>query len=258
MGRTDPNGSTSSATYRDAAAARRSGGPVYSAFVVPGGTLVTHRIQDLDELRRRYLDFFAQRGHLIHPSASLKSDDASLMYTSAGMVQFKPYFLGATPKFAGYDGTWPRVTTAQKCLRINDIENVGRTLRQHSFFEMLGNFSFGDYFKSDAAAWAWEFATSPDWLGLDPDKLYVTVYNEDDQAADVWINQVGLPASKVSRFGEDENFWPANAVSLGPNGPCGPCSEIFFDRGPAFGTADEDGPNTGGGDRYIEFWNLVF
>jgi alanyl-tRNA synthetase len=219
---------------------------------------VTHGIQDIDDLRRRYLDFFAQRGHLIYPSASLKSEDASLMYTSAGMVQFKPYFLGATPKFAGFDGTWPRVTTAQKCLRINDIENVGRTLRHHSFFEMLGNFSFGDYFKSDAAAWAWEFATSNEWLGLDPAKLYVTVYNDDDQAAAVWTNEVGLPAAKVSRFGEDENFWPANAVSLGPNGPCGPCSEIFFDRGPAFGTPDEDGPNTGGGDRYIEFWNLVF
>src|SRR5690606_14566287 len=160
------NGSASPATYRDPAATRSPGGPVYSAFVVTGGTLVTHRIQDLDELRRRYLDFFAQRGHLIYPSASLKSEDASLMYTSAGMVQFKPYFLGATPKFAGYDGTWPRVTTAQKCLRINDIENVGRTLRHHSFFEMLGNFSFGDYFKSDAAAWAWEFATAKEWLGL--------------------------------------------------------------------------------------------
>ena len=219
---------------------------------------MTHRIQDLDELRRRYLDFFAQRGHLIYPSASLKSEDASLMYTSAGMVQFKPYFLGATPKFAGYDGTWPRVTTAQKCLRINDIENVGRTLRHHSFFEMLGNFSFGDYFKSDAAAWAWEFATSKEWLGLDPDKLYVTVYDDDDQAATVWTQEVGLPQRRVSRFGEDENFWPANAVTLGPNGPCGPCSEIFFDRGPAFGTPDEDGPNTGGGDRFIEFWNLVF
>src|SRR5690606_22359919 len=140
----------------------------------------------------------------------------------------------------------------------NDIENVGRTLRHHSFFEMLGNFSFGDYFKSDAAAWAWEFATAKEWLGLDPDKLYVTVYEDDDQAAEVWTNEVGLPPAKVSRFAEDENFWPANAVSLGPNGPCGPCSEIFFDRGPAYGTADEDGPNTGGGDRYIEFWNLVF
>jgi len=219
---------------------------------------VTHGIGSINELRRRYLDFFAQRGHLIYPSASLKSEDPSLMYTSAGMVQFKPYFLGATPKFAGYDGTWPRVTTAQKCLRINDIENVGRTLRHHSFFEMLGNFSFGDYFKSEAAAWAWEFATSKEWLGLDPDKLYVTVYNDDDQAADVWVNEVGVPASRVSRFGEDENFWPANAVSLGPNGPCGPCSEVFFDRGPAYGTPDEDGPNTGGGDRFIEFWNLVF
>ena len=217
-----------------------------------------HGVNELNELRRRYLEFFVERGHLAYPSASLKSDDPTLMFTSAGMVQFKPYFLGATPKFAGYEGVWHRVTTAQKCLRINDIENVGRTLRHHSFFEMLGNFSFGDYFKSEAAAWAWEFATSKEWLGLDPDKLYVTVYNDDDQAADVWVNEVGVPASRVSRFGEDENFWPANAVSLGPNGPCGPCSEVFFDRGPAYGTPDEDGPNTGGGDRFIEFWNLVF
>lgn len=215
-------------------------------------------IDKINELRNLYLRFFEERGHLIYPSAPVKSDDPTLMFTAAGMVQFKPYFLGATPRFAGYDGIWHRVSTSQKCLRINDIENVGRTLRHHSFFEMLGNFSFGDYFKSDAAKWAWEFATSPEWLGLDPNRMYVTIYNDDDEAFDVWANEVGVPVDRISRWGEDDNFWPANAVSEGPNGPCGPCSELFYDRGDAFGTPDEVGPNTGSGDRYIEFWNLVF
>lgn len=215
-------------------------------------------ISQINDLRARYLRFFQDRGHLVHASAPLKSDDPTLMFTSAGMVQFKPYFLGATPKFAGHEGVWHRVTTAQKCLRINDIENVGRTLRHHSFFEMLGNFSFGDYFKSEASAWAWEFATSDEYLGLDPSRLYVTVYQDDDEAYAIWRDQVGVPEERISRWGEDENFWPANAVSHGPNGPCGPCSEIFYDRGPEFGTPDESGPNTGSGDRYIEFWNLVF
>ncbi len=213
---------------------------------------------DIDELRQKYLEFFQQKHHLIYPSASLKSDDPTLLFNSAGMVQFKPYFLGATPKFAGYEGIWHRVTTAQKCLRINDIENVGRTLRHHSFFEMMGNFSFGDYFKKEAAQWAWEFLTSPEWLGLDPERLYVTVYLDDDEAFEVWADHVGVPKERISRWGEDENFWPANAVSAGPNGPCGPCSEIFYDRGPEYGSADESGPNTGSGDRFIEIWNLVF
>lgn len=219
---------------------------------------VSHDIEFIDGLRAKYLRFFESKRHLVYGSASLKADDPTLMFTSAGMVQFKPYFLGATPKFAGVDGTWHRVTTAQKCLRINDIENVGRTLRHHSFFEMLGNFSFGDYFKREAATWAWEFATSPEWLGLDPDRLYVTIYQDDEEAFEVWTKDVGVPAARISRWGEDENFWPANAVTEGPNGPCGPCSEVFYDRGPAFGTDDEDGPNTGSGDRFIEFWNLVF
>ncbi|UCH28001.1 MAG: alanine--tRNA ligase [Trueperaceae bacterium] len=213
---------------------------------------------DIDKLRRKYLEFFEAKTHLAYPSASLKSDDPTLMFTSAGMVQFKPYFLGATPKFAGYQGVWHRVTTAQKCLRINDIENVGRTLRHHSFFEMLGNFSFGDYFKREASAWAWEFMTSNEWLGLDPERLYVTIYTDDDEAFEVWTEHVGVPADRISRWGEDENFWPANAVTEGPNGPCGPCSEIFYDRGPEFGTPDETGPNTGSGDRFVEVWNLVF
>ncbi len=219
---------------------------------------MSYGISEIDALRNSFLRFFVERGHLEYPSASVRSQDPTLMFTSAGMVQFKPYFLGATPKFAGIEGVWKRVATVQKCLRINDIENVGRTLRHHSFFEMLGNFSFGDYFKSEASAWAWEFATSKDWLGLDPERLHVTVYLDDDQAAGIWTGEIGVPQSKLSRWDEDENFWPANAVSEGPNGPCGPCSEIFYDRGPRFGTADESGPNTGSGDRYIEFWNLVF
>lgn len=215
-------------------------------------------IERINELREKYIRFFEGKGHLAYPSASLKSDDPTLMFTSAGMVQFKPYFLGATPKFAGFEGVHHRVTTAQKCLRINDIENVGRTLRHHSFFEMMGNFSFGDYFKKEAAAWAWEFMTEPQWLGLDPERLYVTIYHDDDEAFEVWTEHVGVPAERVSRWDEDENFWPANAVSEGPNGPCGPCSEVFYDRGPEFGTDDETGPNTGSGDRFIEVWNLVF
>ncbi len=214
--------------------------------------------EKINELRQRYLKFFQQKNHLVYPSASLKSEDPTLLFTSAGMVQFKPYFLGATPKFAGFEGLWPRVTTAQKCLRVGDIENVGRTLRHHSFFEMMGNFSFGDYFKKEAAAWAWEFLTSPEWMGLAPERLYVTVYNDDDEAYAVWRDHVGIPEARISRWGEDENFWPANAVSQGPNGPCGPCSEIFYDRGPEFGSEDETGPNTGSGDRFIEVWNLVF
>ena len=215
-------------------------------------------IQRINELRAKYLRFFEGKGHLAYPSASLKSDDPTLMFTSAGMVQFKPYFLGATPKFAGVEGVHHRVTTAQKCLRINDIENVGRTLRHHSFFEMMGNFSFGDYFKKEAALWAWEFMTDPAWLGLEPERLHVTIYDDDDEAFEVWTRDVGVPASHITRWGEDENFWPANAVSEGPNGPCGPCSEIFYDRGPEFGSEDEIGPNTGSGDRFVEIWNLVF
>ena len=210
----------------------------------------------LATLRERFVAFFEEKGHLRRPSAPLRSEDPGLMFVSAGMVQFKPYFLGATPKFAGVAGVHHRVVTAQKCLRINDVENVGRTLRHHSFFEMLGNFSFGDYFKSEAAAWAWEFLTER--LGLDPERLHVTIYLDDDEAYRVWTEEVGVPPERVSRWDEDENFWPANAVSDGPNGPCGPCSEIFYDRGPEFGTPDEHGPNTGSGDRFIEIWNLVF
>jgi len=219
-------------------------------------------IHELDELRATYLRFFESKAHLVHPSASLKSDDPTLMFNVAGMQQFKPQFQGAPARFEGFEGEWRRVVTSQKCMRAggkdSDIENVGRTRRHHTFFEMLGNFSFGDYFKAEAAAWAWAFLTDPAWLGLDPERLHVTVFKDDDEAWDIWTQQVGVPVSRMSRWGEDQNFWPANAVKDGRSGPCGPCSEIFYDRGPAFGSADETGPNTGRGDRFMEIWNLVF
>jgi alanyl-tRNA synthetase len=157
----------------------------------------------------------------------LKSTDPGLLFNVAGMQQFKPYFQGATPRFPGY-GVWHRVATSQKCMRAggkdSDIENVGRTRRHHTFFEMLGNFSFGDYFKREASLWAWEFLTSPEWLGLDPDRLYVTVFTDDDEAYAIWTDVVGVPAERISRWGEEENFWPANAIKDDRQGPCGPCS----------------------------------
>lgn len=222
---------------------------------------MSHKTISPDEVRSKYLKFFESKQHLIYPSASLKSDDPALMFNIAGMQQFKPYFQGAEPRFVGFEGLHPRVTTSQKCMRAggkdSDIENVGRTRRHHTFFEMLGNFSFGDYFKKEAIAWAWEFLTGEAWLALDPALLYVTVYLDDDDAYNFWL-ETGVDASHISRFGEGENFWPANAVKDERQGPCGPCSEIFYDRGEGFGSADETGPNTGDGDRYVEIWNLVF
>ena len=211
------------------------------------------------EIRQKFLDFFKEKGHLVLPSFSLiPEDDPSLLFTSAGMAPLKPYFLGAKPVFPGHEGEHRRVATCQECLRVGDIENVGRTARHNTYFEMLGNFSFGDYFKKEAIQWAWEFLTDKRWLGLDPDRLWVTVFEDDDEAYAIWRDVVGVPEERIQRFGEDENFWPANAISEGPNGPCGPCSEIFYDRGPGFGTPDETGPNTGSGDRFVEIWNLVF
>ena len=211
------------------------------------------------EIREKYLRFFESKGHLRLPSFSLiPEDDPSLLFTVAGMAPLKPFFLGEKPVFPEYPGEHRRVVSAQKCLRIGDIENVGRTARHNTFFEMLGNFSFGDYFKLEAITWAWEFMTGEAWLGLSPRRLYVTVYDDDDEAYAIWRDQVGVPEEQISRWGEDENFWPASAVSQGPNGPCGPCSEIFYDRGPSFGGTDENGPNAGSGDRFVEVWNLVF
>ena len=211
------------------------------------------------EIREKYLRFFEEKGHLrLPPFSLLPEDDPTLLFIVAGMAPLKPYFMGAKPVFPGHEGEHRRVVTCQKCLRVGDIENVGRTARHNTFFEMLGNFSFGDYFKHEAIAWAWEFVTDPKWLGLDPERLYVTVYKDDDEAYAIWRDEVGVPEERISRWDEDENFWPASAISEGPNGPCGPCSEIFYDRGPGFGSEDETGPNTGSGDRFVEIWNLVF
>ncbi len=201
---------------------------------------------DANELRQRYLEFFEQQQHLRLPSDSLVPDDPSLLFTSAGMVQFKPYFLGvATPPR-------PRVTTVQKCLRTTDIESVGDSTHL-TFFEMLGNFSFGDYFKREAIQWAWTFLT--EWLNIQPERLRITVFQDDDEAYDIWTQEVGIPAVRVFRFGEKSNYWPANAISEGPNGVCGPCSEIFYDTQPHL-------PPTPDGvwddERWMEIWNLVF
>ncbi len=203
------------------------------------------------QIRSTYLEFFRARGHAIQPSASLvPEDDPTLLFTGAGMNQFKDMFLGR--------GTHPfkRAATTQKCLRLPDLENVGRTPSHHTFFEMLGNFSFGDYFKSEAIAWADELMRTG--FGLERGRLGVTVYRDDDEAASLW-KKVGHPADRIWRFGEKDNFWPSAAPTKGPNGPCGPCSEIYFDWGPQPGcsagsTCD---PSCSCG-RYLEVWNLVF
>lgn len=202
------------------------------------------------ELRKKYIEFFESKGCLHLPSDSLVPDDPSLLFTSAGMVQFKPYFTGAqTPPRT-------RAVTAQKCLRTDDIDEVGDAVH-HTFFEMMGNFSFGDYFKRQAILWAWEFLT--EWLKLPPERLWTSVYTDDDEAADVWIREVGLPPERLVRLGEDKNYWPANAPSKGPNGPCGPCNEIFLDISPELG-APPDAAKAIANDsnRFVEIWNLVF
>jgi alanyl-tRNA synthetase len=191
-----------------------------------------------NELREKYLDFFVSKGHTRRPSDVLVPTwDPSVLFTPAGMNQFKDHFLGKVKL------DFTRATTCQKCLRTGDIENVGRTAYHHTFFEMLGNFSFGDYFKRDAIHWAWEFLTDKQWLGIDPAKLTVSVYKDDDEAAAIWADEIKLPTSRIARLDEDENFWPASAPSEGPDGVCGPCSEIFYH------------PEKGG---EVEIWNLVF
>jgi alanyl-tRNA synthetase len=191
-----------------------------------------------DELREKYLAFFETKGHKRCPSDVLVPTwDPSVLFTPAGMNQFKDHFLGKVKL------EFTRATTCQKCLRTGDIDNVGRTAYHHTFFEMLGNFSFGDYFKRDAINWAWEFLTDKKWLGLPADRLTVTVYTDDDEAAGIWAKDVGLSVDRIERCGEDENFWPANAPSQGPDGVCGPCSEIYFH------------PESS---KSVEIWNLVF
>ncbi len=191
-----------------------------------------------DELREKYLAFFQSKGHTRQPSDVLVPTwDPSVLFTPAGMNQFKDHFLGKVKL------DFTRATTCQKCLRTGDIDNVGRTAYHHTFFEMLGNFSFGDYFKHEAVAWAWEFLTDQRWLGIDPQRLKVTVYKDDDEAANIWHEKIGLPTARIARMEEDENFWPASAPSLGPDGVCGPCSEIYYQL--------DNGKD-------VEIWNLVF
>lgn len=194
------------------------------------------------EIRQAFLDFYAARGHQILPSASLIPDDPTVLLTIAGMLPFKPIFLGQRA------AEYPRATTSQKCIRTNDIENVGRTARHHTFFEMLGNFSFGDYFKSKAIAWAWELATTV--YNLPPERLVVSVFEEDDEAFVIWRDEIGIPAHRIQRMGEKDNFWAS-----GPTGPCGPCSEIYYDFHPERGDATIDLEDDS---RFIEFYNLVF
>jgi len=191
-----------------------------------------------DELREKYLAFFESKGCVRRPSDVLVPRwDPSVLFTPAGMNQFKDHFLGKIKL------DYTRATTCQKCLRTGDIDNVGRTAYHHTFFEMLGNFSFGDYFKREAINWAWEFLTSKKWLGLEADKLFVSVYLDDDEAADIWAKDIKLTPDRIKRMGEDDNFWPAGAPSQGPDGVCGPCSEIFYMPDPK---------------SEVEIWNLVF
>ena len=203
------------------------------------------------EIRRRYLQFFEQNGHRIMASDSLvPANDPTLLFTGAGMNQFKDMFLGK--------GTlpWKRITTSQKCLRVPDLDNVGFTARHHTFFEMLGNFSFGDYFKKECIPWIWSFFK--DVCGIPAEQMVVTIYKDDDEAFDIWTKQVGLAPDKVFRFGEKENFWPAEAPSKGPNGPCGPCSEIYFDNRPGTPYPDKRGLESLPDDRFTEVGNCVF
>ncbi len=199
-----------------------------------------------DELRRAFLEYFAQRGHTVVPSASLIPHDKSVLFTIAGMLPFVPYFNGQEPP------PYPRATSSQKCVRAggkhNDLDDIGRTNRHFSFFEMLGNFSFGDYFKAEAIPFAWEFYTEV--LKLDPERLWVTVHDSDDEAETIWHETVGVPMERIQRLGDD-NFW-----RMGDTGPCGPSSEIFWDLGPEFGAGG--GPAHGSEDRFVEIWNLVF
>ena len=206
-----------------------------------------NQTHDGPRLREEFLQFFADKGHEVVPSASLVPDDATLMFTNAGMVQFKDVFTEKETR------AYRRAASSQKCLRVsgkhNDLEEVGRTPRHHTFFEMLGNFSFGDYFKEDAIAYAWSLLT--DVWGLPKDKLWVSVHHTDDEAYDLWTRKMNVPAARVQRLGDKDNFW-----TMGDTGPCGPCTEIHFDMGPSMGD-DLRGP-IGGGDRYMEIWNLVF
>lgn len=198
------------------------------------------------EIRSKWLQFFASKGHKIEPSASLvPHNDPSLLWINAGMAPLKPYFDGRVKPEN------PRLTNSQKCIRTNDIENVGKTRRHHTFFEMLGNFSIGDYFKEEAITWAWEFLTGKEWIGFDPERLSVTVYPEDEEAFKLWNEKIGIPAERIVKL--EDNFWDIG------EGPCGPCTEIFYDRGDAYGDLSDPECTPGGeNERFLEVWNLVF
>ncbi|WP_325176703.1 alanine--tRNA ligase [Paenibacillus alkalitolerans] len=198
------------------------------------------------EIRSKWLQFFESKGHKIEPSAPLvPHNDPTLLWINAGMAPLKPYFDGRVKP----DN--PRIANAQKCIRTNDIENVGKTRRHHTFFEMLGNFSIGDYFKEEAITWAWEFLTSPEWIGFDPERLSVTIHPEDEEAYKLWNEKIGIPAERIFKL--EDNFWDIG------EGPCGPCTEIFYDRGPKYGDLSDPECTPGGeNERFLEVWNLVF
>ena len=201
----------------------------------------------VNELREKFLKFWETKDHLRHASYSLiPENDKSLLLIAAGMAPLKPYFSGAQvpPR--------KRMTTAQKCIRTNDIDNVGHTARHATFFEMMGNFSFGDYFKEGAINWGWEFITSPEWLDIPKEKVWATIYEDDDEAFNIWKDQVGMPEERIVRLGKEDNFWEIGT------GPCGPCSEVYFDRGPEYGCGKPDCKPGCDCDRYMEFWNFVF
>ena len=201
----------------------------------------------LNQLREMFLSFFETKGHLRLPSFSLiPQNDASLLLINSGMAPMKPYFKGEQ------EPPRHRVCTCQKCIRTGDIENIGKTARHGTYFEMLGNFSFGDYFKKEAIAWSWEFLTSPQWVGIDPDRLYPSIYVDDDEAFEIWNKDIGIPAERIFRFGKEDNFWEHGA------GPCGPCSEIYYDRGEQYGCGKPDCTVGCDCDRYMEVWNNVF
>ena len=201
----------------------------------------------LNELREKYLSFFESKGHLRLPSFSLiPQNDASLLLINSGMAPMKPWFTGEQ------EPPRRRVTTCQKCIRTGDIENIGHTARHGTYFEMLGNFSFGDYFKHEAIAWSWEFLTSPQWLGIDPNRLYPSVYVDDDEAFAIWRDEIGIPEDRITKLGKADNFWEHGS------GPCGPCSEIYFDRGEKYGCGEPDCKVGCDCDRFIEIWNNVF
>ena len=206
---------------------------------------------ETNEIRRKYLRFFEKKGHSLLPSDSLvPEDDPTLLFTGAGMNQFKDMFLGK-----GTLGV-KKATTCQKCIRTGDIENVGKTPMHHTFFEMLGNFSFGDYFKLEAIEMAWEFMLNE--MKLPKERLSVSVYLDDEESYEIWQNKIGVPKDKIYKFGEKENYWPASAPSEGPNGPCGPCSEIFYDRGEDVGCRRKECAPDCDCERFVEVWNLVF